>query len=97
MHEANLSHVPRLFPHSPNILYYIQGKYAEAEPFYQRAIAILIATLGENHPNIQTVRKNYFRMLSQLPDEELTERFPPETVEYIQANPTARIKLNKPD
>jgi hypothetical protein len=36
-------------------------------------------------------------MLSQLPDEELTERFPPETVEYIQANPTARIKLNKPD
>jgi tetratricopeptide (TPR) repeat protein len=66
-------------------LYYSQGKYAEAEPLYQRAIAILIATLGENHPNIQTVRKNYFRMLSQLPDEELSQRFPPEMIEYIQS------------
>lgn len=66
-------------------LYYAQGKYTEAELLYQRAIAILIATLGENHPNIQTVRKNYFRMLSQLPDEELSQRFPPEMVEYIQS------------
>ena len=64
-------------------LYYAQGKYAEAEPLYQRAIAILLATLGENHPNTQTVMMNYYLMLSQLPDDELNQRFDPETVEML--------------
>ena len=66
-------------------LYESQGKYAEAEPLYQRAIAILLATLGENHPNTRTVMMNYYLMLSQLPDEELNQRFPPEMVEYLQS------------
>ena len=66
-------------------LYYAQGKYGEAEPLYQRAIAILLATLGENHPNTQTVIMNYFLMLAQLPDDELNQRFDPETVEYLQS------------
>ena len=65
-------------------LYQSQGKYTEAEPLYQRAIAILIATLGENHPNTQTVKNNYNLMLSQLPDEELSQRFPPEMVEMLR-------------
>ena len=65
-------------------LYRNQGKYTEAEPLYQRSIAILLATLGENHPNTQTVMMNYFRMLSQVSDEELTERFPPEMVEMLR-------------
>jgi tetratricopeptide (TPR) repeat protein len=64
-------------------LYRVQGKYAEAEPLYQRAIAILLATLGENHPNTQTVIMNYYFMLSQLPDDELNQRFPPEVVEML--------------
>ena len=65
-------------------LYGSQGKYTEAEPLYQRAIAILLATLSENHPNTQTVKNNYNLMLSQLPDEELSQRFPPETVEMLR-------------
>jgi tetratricopeptide (TPR) repeat protein len=66
-------------------LYESQGKYEEAEPLYQRAIAILLEKLGENHPNTKTGMVNYYRMLAQLPDEELNQRFPPETVEYIQS------------
>ena len=64
-------------------LYRDHGKYAEAEPLYQRAIAILLATLGENHPNTQTGIMNYYLMLSQLPDDELNQRFDPETVEML--------------
>ncbi|MEB3311145.1 MAG: tetratricopeptide repeat protein [Snowella sp.] len=66
-------------------LYRAQGKYGEAQPLYQRAIAILLATLGENHPNTQTVMENYYLMLAQLPDNELNQRFPPKTVEYIKS------------
>jgi len=65
-------------------LYQSQDKYTEAEPLYQRAIAIFSATLGENHPNTQAVMMNCFRMLAQLPDDELNQRFPPETVEMLQ-------------
>ncbi|MBE5229121.1 MAG: tetratricopeptide repeat protein [Microcystis aeruginosa PMC 728.11] len=66
-------------------LYRDQGKYAEAEPLYQKAIAICSEKLGENHPDTQTVKNNYHLMLSQLPDEELSQRFPPEMVEDIQS------------
>ncbi|MFM7715638.1 MAG: tetratricopeptide repeat protein, partial [Microcystis sp.] len=66
-------------------LYRDQGKYAEAEPLYQKAIAICSEKLGENHPDTQTVKNNYNLMLSQLPDEELSQRFPPEMVEDIQS------------
>ncbi|WP_454063962.1 tetratricopeptide repeat protein [Candidatus Nitrospira salsa] len=49
-----------LGPNHPNVatslnslggLYRAQGKYAEAEPRYQRALAILHRTLGPDHPN----------------------------------------------
>jgi tetratricopeptide (TPR) repeat protein len=65
-------------------LYESQGKYEEAEPLYQRVIAIFLATLGKNHPNTQNVTRNYYRMLSQLPDDELNQRFPSEIVEMLQ-------------
>lgn len=65
-------------------LYQSQGKYTEAESLYQRAIAICSEKLGENHPNTQTVKNNYNLMLSQLPDEELSQRFPPEMVEMLR-------------
>jgi hypothetical protein len=62
----------------------IYRKYSEVEPLYQRAIAIFSEKLGENHPNTQTVTMNYHLMLSQLPDEELNQRFPPEAVEMLR-------------
>jgi tetratricopeptide (TPR) repeat protein len=66
-------------------LYRVQGKYEEAEPLYQRAIAILLEKLGENHPNTQAGIMNYYRMLAQLPDNELNQRFPLEMVTMIQS------------
>jgi tetratricopeptide (TPR) repeat protein len=66
-------------------LYRAQGKYEEIESLYQRAIAILLEKLGENHPNTKTVTMNYYRMLAQLPDDELNQRFPSEMVAMIQS------------
>ncbi|MGB5593987.1 MAG: tetratricopeptide repeat protein, partial [Crocosphaera sp.] len=36
-----------------------QGKYEAAEPLYIQALAIAERTLGENHPNTNTIRNNY--------------------------------------
>ncbi|TYT69811.1 tetratricopeptide repeat protein, partial [Microcystis aeruginosa] len=52
-------------------LYKYQGRYAEAEPLYVRAIAIYQERLGENHPHTQTVRQNFMILLSRLSDKEL--------------------------
>ena len=35
-------------------LYQAQGKYGEAEPLYQRALAIYEKALGPEHPNVAT-------------------------------------------
>ena len=37
------------------MLYHAQGKYAEAEPLYRRALAIWEKALGPEHPNVATV------------------------------------------
>jgi hypothetical protein len=39
-------------------LYQDQGHDEEAEPLFQRALAIMEAALGEGHPNTATVRQN---------------------------------------
>jgi Tetratricopeptide repeat len=39
-------------------LYRDTRRYAEAEPLYHRAIAILEARLGSDHPNTKTARAN---------------------------------------
>ncbi|NCR10924.1 MAG: tetratricopeptide repeat protein [Microcystis aeruginosa LG13-11] len=57
-------------------LYQSQGRYPEAEPLYLEAINIATQVLGENHPHTQTFYQNYLRMLSQLPEAELRQRFP---------------------
>jgi len=44
-------------------LYQDQGKYAEAEPLYQRALAIAELTLGPAHPNVATSLENYASLL----------------------------------
>ncbi|MCZ8360554.1 MAG: tetratricopeptide repeat protein [Microcystis sp. LE19-388.1G] len=68
-------------------LYYSQGRYTEAEPLYLEAINIFRERLGENHPNTQTVYQNYLKMLSQLPEAELRQRFPDEVVEMLKPKP----------
>ncbi|BCL78950.1 tetratricopeptide repeat protein [Ktedonobacteria bacterium brp13] len=47
-------------------LYDTQGKDTEAEPLYQRALAIFENILGQNHPNSQTVRRNYASLLQAM-------------------------------
>ena len=43
-----------------------QGKYAEAEPLFRRAVEIFEKSLGADHPNTQTVRKNYELLLAEM-------------------------------
>jgi len=45
------------------LLYKTQGKYAEAEPLYRRAYAIMKARLGLAHPNTKTVLFSYADLL----------------------------------
>jgi tetratricopeptide (TPR) repeat protein len=44
-------------------LYRDQGRYAEAEPLYQRALAIWEEALGPEHPNVATALENYAALL----------------------------------
>ncbi|MDE5104694.1 MAG: tetratricopeptide repeat protein, partial [Trichodesmium sp. St19_bin2] len=46
-------------------LYNSQGKYEAAEPLYLQALKILKQSLGEEHPNTQTVQKNYQNFLNE--------------------------------
>jgi hypothetical protein len=46
-------------------LFEAQGKYAEAEPLYRRAIAICEKTLGPEHPDTKTARENLEILLSE--------------------------------
>ena len=39
-------------------LYYTQGRYAEAEPLYKRALAIREKTLGPDHPDVANSLNN---------------------------------------
>jgi len=45
------------------LLYYKQGKYAEAEPLYKRSLAIDEKALGPNHPAVATDLENYAALL----------------------------------
>ena len=47
-------------------LYQDTGSYAEAEPLYERAIAILDKALPPGHPYRTRVRENYAHLLDQL-------------------------------
>ena len=44
-------------------LYYAQGKYAEAEPLYKRALPIDEKALGPDHPHVATSLENYAALL----------------------------------
>jgi len=47
------------------ILYKAAGRYAEAEPLYQRALTIFEAALGPAHPKVLTCRQNYTQLLRE--------------------------------
>ena len=47
-------------------LYRAQGKYAEAEPLNQRALAIGEKALGPEHPNVAQVLENYAALLRNI-------------------------------
>ncbi len=59
---------PRLATSLNNLalLYQAQGKYAQAEPLYQRALAIREKALGPEHPKVATVLENYAALLHKL-------------------------------
>ena len=40
------------------VLYHAQGKYAEAEPLYRRALGIREKALGPEHPDVATSLNN---------------------------------------
>jgi hypothetical protein len=43
-----------------------QGKYVEAEPLYQRALAIYKQQLGLSHPSTKLVEQNYALFLQDF-------------------------------
>ncbi len=45
------------------LLYDAQGKYADAEPLYKRALAIVEKALGPEHPHVATSLENYAALL----------------------------------
>ena len=45
------------------LLYKNQGRYGEAEPLYQRALAICEKALGPDHPDTATTRASYAGLL----------------------------------
>ena len=47
------------------LLYYTQGKHTEAEPLYQRSLAIQEKALGPEHPDVATSLENYAKLLSE--------------------------------
>ena len=47
-------------------LYLGQGKYAEAEPLYQRALKIDEKALGPEHPNVATIASGLAVTLRKL-------------------------------
>jgi tetratricopeptide (TPR) repeat protein len=55
-------------------LYDTQGKFAEAEPLYKQALAIVEKALGPNHPNVATVCENMVDLYSQIGKEDEAEK-----------------------
>ena len=48
------------------VLYNNQGRYAQAEPLYQRALAIREKALGPDHPSTVSTKVNYTLLLQKM-------------------------------
>ncbi len=55
-------------------LYRAQGHYAEAEPVYQRSLAIREKALGPDHPHVATSLENYAALLRETARADEAER-----------------------
>ena len=55
-------------------LYRAQGRYAEAEPLYQRSLAIRKKALGPEHPYVAQTLENYAALLRQTERADEAER-----------------------
>ncbi len=62
---AGRSHSLDLTLNNLAVLYYDQGKYAEAEPLLKRALAIREKALGPEHPHVAQSLENYAALLRQ--------------------------------
>ncbi len=47
------------------LLYFAQGKYAEAEPLYKRSLSIAETALGPEHPQVADSLGNYAWLLRE--------------------------------
>jgi len=47
-------------------LYNAQGRYADAEPLYQRALAICEQRFGPNHPHVAVILAHYASLLRNM-------------------------------
>jgi tetratricopeptide (TPR) repeat protein len=64
------------------LLYKAQGKYEQAEPLYERALAIMERQLGPKHPLTLRAQRNYVALLRAMGREAEavaleTKRMPP--------------------
>ena len=75
-------------------LYYAQGKYTEAEPLYQRSLAIREKALGAEHPAVATTLENYAALLRKTNREAeaatIEARAKAIRAKYAQENPAKR-------
>ncbi len=55
-------------------LYQAQGRYPEAEPLYQRSLAITEKALGPEHPHVAQSLENYAALLRQTARADEAER-----------------------
>ena len=74
------------------VLYRTQGRYAEAEPLYKRALAIREKTLGPEHPNVAQSLENYAALLRNMNREDeaakMETRAKAIRAKHAQENPT---------
>jgi tetratricopeptide (TPR) repeat protein len=55
-------------------LYQAQSKYADAEPLYKQAIAILEKAFGTDHPHVASVLKNMVEFYKKFRKEDESKR-----------------------
>ena len=56
------------------LVYQSQGKYAEAEPLFKRALAIYEKALGPEHPDVATTCQNMAELYRQIGKEDEAEK-----------------------
>ena len=73
-------------------MYRAQGKYAEAEPLYQRSLTIVEKALGPEHPLVALSLQNYAALLRETNREAEAEKMEARAqairAKHAEENPT---------